>query len=249
MPEGAEPARQGAAGARRRGAEMAARVIPQAAGRGPARGVRFKVCGLTTEAQVEAAAAAGAGYVGLVFFARSPRAVGVPLAIDLALAAPAGVAKVGLFVDPADELLDAVAGRVPLDMIQLHGEETPERARELRARWGLPVMKALGVASAADLSRARAFEGAADQLLLDARAGPGAALPGGNGVAFDWRLLAGFESRLPWMLAGGLTPFNVAEAVRATGARQVDVSSGVESAPGVKDEALVRAFGAALGAA
>lgn len=218
---------------------MAFRVTPQ--GR-----VRFKVCGLTTEAQVAAAAEAGAGYVGLVFFERSPRAVALPVALDLALAAPVGVAKVGLFVDPSDELLDLVTERVPLDMIQLHGRETPERTAAVRERLGLPVMKAVGVAGPADLARARGFEGAADQLMLDAKAPEGAVRPGGNGAAWDWGLLAGFTTALPWMLAGGLTPANVSEAVRATGARQVDVSSGVEMAPGVKDPALVRAFGAAL---
>jgi phosphoribosylanthranilate isomerase len=220
---------------------MGVRVALQ--GRGP---VRFKVCGLTTEAQVEAAAEAGAGYVGLVFFPRSPRAVTAERARELAWAAPVGVAKVGLFVDATDEELETVLDRVPLDMVQLHGRETPERVAEVRARWGLPVMKAVGIGGPEDLGRAKAYEGVADQLLLDAKAPPGAVLPGGNGVAFDWGLLKGFSSRLPWMLAGGLTPFNVAEAVRASGARQVDVSSGVESAPGVKDPALVRAFAQAL---
>ena len=220
---------------------MGVRVTLQ--GRGP---VRFKVCGLTEERQVEAAAEAGAGYVGLVFFPRSPRAVTPGRARELAWAAPVGLAKVGLFVDASDEELGEVIDRVPLDMVQLHGRESPERVAEVRARWGLPVMKALGVASAEDLGRAKAYEGAADQLLLDAKAAPGAALPGGNGVAFDWGLLSGFAARVPWMLAGGLTPFNVGEALRVSGARQVDVSSGVESAPGVKDPALIRAFAQAL---
>ncbi len=181
-----------------------------------------------------------------MFFPRSPRAVSAEAARPLAWAAPVGVAKVGLFVDATDAEMAAVLDRVPLDMVQLHGRETPERVAEVRARWGLPVMKAVGVASGEDLARARGYEGAADQLLLDAKAPEGARLPGGNGVAFDWGLLAGFGGRLPWMLAGGLTPFNVGEAVRVTGARQVDVSSGVESAPGVKDAALVRAFAGAL---
>ncbi|MBP1807330.1 phosphoribosylanthranilate isomerase [Rubellimicrobium aerolatum] len=211
-------------------------------GAGP---VRVKLCGATTPAQVEAAAAAGAGYVGLVFVPRSPRALGAEAARALAWAAPVGVAKVGLFVDPTDDDLAAVLDRVPLDMVQLHGSEAPERVAEVRARWGLPVMKAVGIGGPADLERARAYEGVADQLLLDAKAPAGAALPGGNGAAFDWGLLAGRGWALPWMLAGGLTPGNVAEAVRVSGARQVDVSSGVESAPGVKDEALVRAFVAA----
>ncbi|WP_210526509.1 phosphoribosylanthranilate isomerase [Rubellimicrobium arenae] len=217
----------------------------RAAGRasGP---VRVKVCGLTTEAQVEAAAEAGAGYVGFVFFPRSPRAVTAAAARPLAWAAPVGVAKVGLFVDASDEELAAVLDVVPLDMVQLHGAESPERVAEVRARWGLPVMKAVGVGGAEDLARARTYEGVADQLLLDAKAPKGAVLPGGNGVAFDWGLLAGQSWGVPWMLAGGLHPGNVAEALRVSGARQVDVSSGVESAPGVKDPGLVRGFLAAV---
>ncbi len=216
-------------------------------GPAPARpAVRVKVCGLTTEAQVEAAAAAGAAYLGLVFFARSPRAVTPAQARDLALAAPVGVAKVGLVVDASDAEFDAILDVVPLDMIQLHGGETPERVAAVRARWGLPVIKALGVAAPADLDALASYATVADQLLLDAKAAPGAARPGGNGRSFDWSLLDGRAPRTPWMLSGGLTPGNVAGAVRATGARQVDVSSGVESAPGVKDAALVRAFMAAL---
>ncbi len=208
--------------------------------------VRFKVCGLTDERQVEAAAEAGAGYVGLVFFPRSPRAVTAEKAREIAWAAPVGVAKVGLFVDASDEEMDRVLDVVPLDVVQLHGSEAPERVAEVRTRWGLPVMKAVGVAGPQDLERARAFEGVADQLLLDAKAPKGASLPGGNGVSFDWGLLGEFRSSVPWMLAGGLTPFNVGEAVRVSGARQVDVSSGVESAPGVKDAGLVRAFAGAV---
>ena len=190
--------------------------------------------------------AAGAAYLGFNFFPRSPRAVTPGRARDLALATPLGVAKVGLVVDAGDVELDAILDAVPLDVIQLHGRETPDRVAEVRARFGLPVMKVLGVAGAADLDAIPAFEAVADQILLDAKAPPGAALPGGNGTRFDWRLLAGRTPTRPWMLAGGLTPLNVAEAVRLTGARQVDVSSGVESAPGVKDEGLVRAFLAAL---
>lgn len=204
--------------------------------------VRVKVCGLTTPAMVEAAAAAGAAYVGFVFFPPSPRAVTADQARELAWAAPVGVAKVGLFVDPSDDDLARVLDRVPLDMVQLHGAETPGRVAQVRARWGLPVMKAVGISVREDLARVAEFEAVADQILLDAKAPKGAALPGGNGAAFDWGLLAGFSPQKPWMLAGGLTPFNVAEAVARTGARQVDVSSGVESAPGVKDEGLMRAF-------
>lgn len=220
-------------------------MVTIAVNRGRPGGVRCKICGLRTAADVEAAAAAGAGYIGLVFFAKSPRNVSVAQARALALEAPLGLAKVGLVVDADDATLDAILAEVPLDMLQLHGHESPARVAEVRARYGLPVMKAVGVAEAADLAAIADYEAVADQILLDAKAPKGAALPGGNGLAFDWQLIAGRDWRRPWMLAGGLTPFNVAEAVRRTGAVQVDVSSGVESAPGVKDAALIRAFIAA----
>ena len=208
--------------------------------------VRIKYCGLSRAADVNAAVAAGAAYVGFVFFPKSPRAVSVETARALALGVPPGIAKVALVVDPTDDLLDAIARDVPLDMLQLHGHESPERVAELRARHGLPVMKAVGVAEEADLAALDAYVAVADQILVDAKPPKGAALPGGNGVAFDWRLIAGRRWPKPWMLAGGLTPDTVAEAVRLTGARQVDVSSGVESAPGVKDAARIDAFARAL---
>ncbi len=206
---------------------------------------RVKICGLRTPQDVAVAAEAGAAYIGLVFFARSPRSVTPETARALAWAAPPGVAKVALVVDAADAEIDAITGTVPLDMLQLHGAETPARVAALRARTGLPVMKALGLATADDLPRIADFEAVADQILVDAKAPKDAVLPGGNGLAFDWRLVAGRTWRRPWMLAGGLTPATVAEAIRLTGARQVDVSSGVESAPGVKDGGLIRAFIAA----
>ena len=208
----------------------------------PTAPVRVKICGLTREADMEAAAEAGAAYGGLVFFPRSPRHVEIPRARDLALAAPVGLAKVGLMVDPEDTLLDDILAQVPLDMIQLHGRETPERVAEVRARTGLPVMKAVGVAGPEDVARIGSYARVADQVLVDAKAPKDAALPGGNGLAFDWRLVAGARIAVPWMLAGGLTPDNVAEAVAMTGAAQVDVSSGVESAPGLKDPDRIRAF-------
>jgi len=220
-------------------------MVTIAVNRGRPGGTRVKICGLTRPEHVAAAAEAGAGYVGLVFFPKSPRHLSIEAARDLALEVPIGVAKVGLVVNPTDAELDAILEAVPLDMIQLHGRETPERVAEVRARTGLPVMKAVGVAEAADLDQLPAYEAVADQILVDAKAPKGADLPGGNGLSFDWRLIAGREWSKPWMLAGGLTPGNVAEAVRLTGAAQVDVSSGVESAPGVKDEALIRAFIAA----
>ncbi|ETX13988.1 N-(5'-phosphoribosyl)anthranilate isomerase [Roseivivax halodurans JCM 10272] len=204
--------------------------------------VRVKICGLTRAEDVAAAGRAGAAYGGFVFFPRSPRAVSVVAARALALEAPVGLAKVGLMVDPEDALLDAVMAEVPLDMVQLHGSESPERVAEVRARTGLPVMKALGIASEEDVGRIALYGRVADQLLLDAKAPKGAELPGGNGLAFDWRLIAGRRVPVPWMLAGGLTPDNVARAVEMTGARQVDVSSGVEAEPGLKDAAKIEAF-------
>ncbi|MFV0473409.1 MAG: phosphoribosylanthranilate isomerase [Pikeienuella sp.] len=200
-----------------------------------------KICGLKTPGAMRAAAGAGAGYAGFNFFPKSPRYLAPAAARALAAEAPAGMVKVALLVDPDDDLVDEIAA-LPIDMIQLHGGEPPARVAAVRARAGLPVMKAVGVAVAADLKEIDAHETVADQLLVDARPAPGAALPGGNGAPFDWRLLAGRSWARPWLLAGGLTAANVAEAIRLTGARQVDVSSGVESAPGVKDEAKIRAF-------
>lgn len=207
--------------------------------------IRVKICGLKEPRHVAAAVEAGANYVGLVFFAKSPRHLEIAAARDLAIEVPPGIAKVALVVNPDDRTLEAILRDVPIDMVQLHGSESPQRVREIRQRFGLPVMKAVGVADAADLDAIPAYEAVADQILLDAKPPTGAPLPGGNGLAFDWRLIAGRQWQRPWMLAGGLTPGNVAEAIRLTGARQVDVSSGVESAPGIKDPARIAAFIAA----
>ncbi|NBV62142.1 MAG: phosphoribosylanthranilate isomerase [Rhodobacteraceae bacterium] len=205
--------------------------------------VKVKICGLTREADVLAVAKAGVSYAGLVFFAKSPRNLGLAQARDLALAAPPGLAKVALTVDADDDMLDAILHEVPLDMLQLHGRETPQRVSALKARYGLPVMKALGIADAEDLHKIDLYAGVADQLLIDAKPPTGSALPGGNGLAFDWRLLQARKYwALPWMLAGGLSAQNVAQAVQLTGARQVDLSSGVESAPGLKDADQIAAF-------
>lgn len=204
--------------------------------------VNVKICGLTEATHVAAAVEAGARYLGFVFFEKSPRNVTAGQAAELALNVPPGVAKVALVVNADTAMLDSICARVPLDMLQLHGHESPARIAEIRARYGLPVMKALGISGTDDLKWADEYAGIADQLLLDAKPPKGADLPGGNGLAFDWRLIAGRSWACPWMLAGGLTPANVAEAIRLTGARQVDVSSGVESAPGVKDANLIRAF-------
>lgn len=206
---------------------------------------RVKICGLREVAHVEAAARAGAAYVGFVFFARSPRHLGLVDATGLALSVPAGVVKVGLTVNASDAELDAILAGVPLDMLQLHGGESPARVAEVKARYGLPVMKAVGVSDRADLAALDEYQHVADQILVDAKPPKDAVLPGGNGLAFDWTLLLGRVWRRPWMLAGGLTPANVALAVRSTNARQVDVSSGVETAPGAKDAGLIQDFIAA----
>jgi phosphoribosylanthranilate isomerase len=204
--------------------------------------VRAKLCGLTTQDDIDAAATAGAAYMGLVFFEKSPRNVAIETARSLALHAPVGLAKVALVVNADDAALDCITASVPLDMLQLHGVESPERVAAVKARYGLPVMKALGIATGDDVARAQLYASVADQLLLDAKPSEGDALPGGNGLSFDWRLLEGESWSVPWMLAGGLTPDNVAEAVHCCAARQVDVSSGIETAPGQKSAELMAKF-------
>jgi phosphoribosylanthranilate isomerase len=209
--------------------------------------IAMKFCGLTRAQDVSAAARAGAAYMGLVFFEKSPRNVSIEMARDLATLAPPGLAKVALTVNADDAMLDALMASVPIDMVQMHGAESPERVVEVRARTGLPVMKALGIAGAGDLAQIDVYSDVADQLLIDAKPPTDGTLPGGNGLSFDWQLLAGRKYwTKPWMLAGGLTPQNVAEAVRLTGAKQVDLSSGIETAPGVKDAGKMMAFAAAL---
>lgn len=206
---------------------------------------KIKICGISTPEGLDAAIAARADYCGFVFFAPSPRNLAAGAARELAARAGGQVGKVGLFVDPDDALLAEAVTAGALDALQLHGGETPERAAQLRARFGLPVWKVVSVAAQGDVARASAYRGAADLILFDAKTPKGAALPGGMGLRFDWSLLDGYRGPLPWGLAGGLAPGNVAEAIRATGAPLVDTSSGVESAPGVKDPALIAAFCAA----
>ena len=201
----------------------------------------IKICGVTTPAVLDAVIAARADHVGFVFFPKSPRNVSLRDAAPLADRAAGRIARVGLFVDPDDALIGEAIAAARLDALQLHGSESPERAAEVRARFGLPVWKAVAVASADDVAGAQRFAGAADLVLFDAKT-PKGTLPGGMGLTFDWSLLAAWKNRAAWGLAGGLTPGNVAEAVARTGAPLVDTSSGVETAPGVKDPALVAAF-------
>ena len=202
-----------------------------------------KICGLNSPAAAVAAAAAGARFIGLVFYPPSPRAVTPAQAAALTALVPQQVGKVGLFVDPEDDAIAAVLREAPLTMLQLHGSESPARVAAIRQRFGLPVMKAIGVATPEDLGRAEDYLDVADWLLFDAKPPkePGA-LPGGNARAFDWRVLGGRSWSKPWMLSGGLTAANLAEAVRITGAAVVDVSSGVEDRPGVKNPDRIRAF-------
>ena len=208
-----------------------------------------KICGLATAATLEAALDAGADMVGLVFFARSPRFVGLDHARELAAQARERAKVVALTVDADDDLLAAIVRVVGPDMLQLHGRETPQRVAAIKKAHGLPAMKAVGVSEAADFARARDYEDVADWLLIDAKPPKDAVLPGGNGRPFDWRLAHGFAPKIPWLLSGGLDPNNVGEAIALSGARGVDVSSGVERAPGVKDENRIAAFAAAARAA
>ena len=198
--------------------------------------MKVKICGLSTAEAVAHAAAEGAAYLGFVFYTPSPRSLTVEAARPLVANAPDGPLKVALVVDAGDDFLAELTDRVAVDMLQLHGTEPPERVAEVRAKFGLPVMKAIGIRDAADLGQIADYEAVADQLLVDAKPPREEGfLPGGNALSFDWRLIAGRVWERPWMLAGGLTAANLGEAARLTGAQQLDVSSGVESAPGVKD--------------
>ncbi|HKR91591.1 phosphoribosylanthranilate isomerase [Novosphingobium sp.] len=205
----------------------------------------IKICGISTPGALEAAIRARAAYVGLNFFPKSPRFVSPRQAAELSKRAEGRVRRVGLFVDADDDALAQFIAATQLDGLQLHGSESPERTAQVRARFGLPVWKALSVASADDVAHAHAYAGAADLILFDAKT-PKGALPGGMGLSFDWSLVAQRKGAVAWGLAGGLTPENVAEAVALTGAPLVDTSSGVESAPGIKDEGKIAAFCAAV---
>ncbi|CAA2107157.1 N-(5'-phosphoribosyl)anthranilate isomerase [Methylobacterium bullatum] len=207
--------------------------------------IRVKICGLSAPDTLDAALSAGADLVGFVHFPKSPRHVPLETARLLSDRAKSRAERVLLLVDPDDALIDAALGAVDPDWIQLHGHETPERVAAIRDRSGRPVMKALGVSTPSDLAAIAAYE-AADRILLDAKPPPDAALPGGNGLAFDWGLLAGKTLPAGTMLSGGLTPENLAEALARTGLRAVDVSSGVETRPGEKSPERIAAFIAAV---
>jgi phosphoribosylanthranilate isomerase len=205
-----------------------------------------KICGLSSAATLDVALDSGADMIGFVFFEPSLRNLSTEQARMLASQVRGRAQKVALTVDADDAKLDAIADALAPDILQLHGKETPERVRAIRARFGIPIMKAIGIAAPGDLARAEAYAEAADTLLFDAKPAPEAVLPGGNGRAFDWAILSGLATAKPWMLSGGLDAGNVGAALTATGARGVDVSSGVESAPGTKDPARIAAFIAAV---
>jgi phosphoribosylanthranilate isomerase len=204
-----------------------------------------KICGLSTGLTLDAALDAGADMVGFVFFSKSPRHIDWASARTLGRQARGHAKVVALSVDADDDTLKRIVDALSPDLMQLHGSETPARVKEIGELFARPTMKAIGVATRADLAAAKAYEGVADVLLIDAKPPKDAVLPGGNGRPFDWRLMQDFHAPVPWLLSGGLEPDNVAAAVALSGARGVDVSSGVECAPGVKDPARIRAFVAA----
>ncbi|MDF2388770.1 phosphoribosylanthranilate isomerase [Nostoc ellipsosporum NOK] len=209
----------------------------------------IKICGLKTDQAMAAAIAGGASHVGFIFFAKSPRYVDPAEAGRLREAARGKALAVAVTVDASDAFLDEIVEKMQPDMLQLHGSETPARLSELKARYGLPVMKALPLSEAADLDRIKPFIGVADRFLFDAKPPKGSLLPGGNGVAFDWRILAGLDAGVDYMLSGGLNAANIGDALRLANPPGIDISSGVESAPGVKDPGLIEQFFRAVRAA
>ncbi|RAK59674.1 phosphoribosylanthranilate isomerase [Phenylobacterium hankyongense] len=204
--------------------------------------IQAKICGVSTPEAVRAALDGGAAWLGFVFFPKSPRNLSLEAAARLAEPVRGRAKVVALAVDPADSLVDDIARALRPDLIQLHGKETPSRVREIGLRAQAGVIKAVAVSEASDLDRARAYETVVEHLMFDARPPKDASRPGGMGGRFDWTLLAGRRFERPWFLAGGLDPWNLAEAVQQSGARLVDVSSGVERGPGLKDPALITAF-------
>jgi phosphoribosylanthranilate isomerase len=206
----------------------------------------IKICGLKTPETVAAALAGGASHVGFIFFAKSPRNIAPERAGELRKAALGKATAVAVIVDADDAALDRIVAEMKPDMLQLHGRETPSRVTEVKARYGLPVMKAFSVSAAADLEQVGPYIGVADHFLFDAKPPKGSELPGGNGVSFDWRLLAKLDPKVDYLLSGGLNAGNIGEALVLAEPPGIDISSGVESAPGVKDVALIERFFAAV---
>lgn len=204
--------------------------------------ITVKICGIRTAEALDAAVAGGASMLGFVFFAKSPRNVSRDEVLKLLARVPEGITKVALMVDPGDDLARSIGAQLPFDLVQLHGSETVERVAEIKAITGKPLMKAVGIAGPDDIAHAHAYEAVCDIILLDAKAPAGADLPGGNALSFDWTLIRDETWEKPWMLAGGLKAENLAEAVKISGARAVDVSSGVEDAPGEKSVDKINAF-------
>jgi len=202
----------------------------------------IKICGLKTDAALDAALAGGASHVGFIFFPKSPRNVEPEEAARLRKAAHGRALAVAVTVDADDAFLDRIVSAMQPDMIQLHGSETPARTAGIKGRYGLPAIKAFSVREMADLEAIEAYRGIADRFLFDARPPKGSELPGGNGVAFDWSLLAAVPAGTAYFLSGGLNAGNIGEALRVAGPPAIDISSGVESAPGVKDPALIQSF-------
>lgn len=212
-------------------------------------GLDIKICGLKTDAALDAALQGGASHVGFIFFPKSPRNINVAEAGRLRIAARGRASAVAVTVDAADDMLNEIVANMRPDMLQLHGSETPQRVADVKARYGLPVIKALPISEAGDLEHIKPFIGIADRFLFDAKPPKGAVLPGGNGVAFDWRILAGLDASIGYMLSGGLNAANIGEALRLAHPHGIDISSGVESAPGVKQPALIEQFFRAVAAA
>jgi phosphoribosylanthranilate isomerase len=206
--------------------------------------IAVKICGLSTPEALAAAIAGGARFVGFVFYPPSPRHLSIDAAAALAVAVPTGITRVAVVVDPEDDFLARLLAKAPIDLLQLHGKETPERVALIKDRFRVRAMKAIAVAGAADLDVAKRYLGVADWLMFDAKPPREMtdAMPGGNALAFDWELLRQRQWTLPWMLSGGLDPDNLAAAATISRAAVLDVSSGVESAPGIKDIAKIRAF-------
>ena len=204
--------------------------------------IRVKICGITNKQDMDAIIKYDACYAGLMFFEKSPRFVETELARQLSLHAGNKIKKVAVAVNPDTRFLDEIVGNVPLDFIQLHGQETPERVKEIKLKYQLPVIKAIGISEAKDLKLVSIFSEVSDQLLIDAKPPKSSILPGGNGLSFDWNLIKNIEFDCPWLLAGGLNSKNAANAIDLTGATQLDLSSGVERSPGIKDDKKIASF-------